>query len=343
MRAIERAPYFASVWLPVLLASAGAAEPGAAQKAVVDAYAAQVINAKVVCDDAGNVTRLAVSNHPAFRKDKSSPPPPGIDDQDFAKILELPRLEAIALERQPLGDASYALLGRLKGLRDVRLHYVGSQTGSGGQATPDFPLFVNELPGLQVLELKHCFSIKGGCMEKLKPQAELLKLEIDTGYAGSSAVPFIVAAKKLRNLQIHRTTMTDADLQAICAALPELEVLLIRPANQRGEKRITGSSLRHLKACSKLRVLVLGLEWGALPYEGGLDALAAMPSLKQVSLAPSDIKDFGMDDPAVRKLREARPDLLIRVGSQTAGGVEGQTWEQEDAEWNWDGGVTTHG
>jgi hypothetical protein len=35
----------------------------------------------------------------------------------------LPHLKAIFLEIQPLSDAGYAVLGRLKNLEDVRIHH----------------------------------------------------------------------------------------------------------------------------------------------------------------------------------------------------------------------------
>ena len=47
-------------------------------------------------------------------------------------------------------------------------------------------------------------------------------------YAQADAVPFIKAATKLKNLQIHRTTMSDADLQDMLSALPDLEVFELK-------------------------------------------------------------------------------------------------------------------
>ena len=40
---------------------------------------------------------------------------------------------------------------------------------------------------------------------------------------------------------------------------------------------------------------------------------------------------------------EARPDITVRCGEKTRGGDPGREWKREDADWNWDGGVTTHG
>jgi hypothetical protein len=256
-------------------------------------------------------------------------------------IVKLTHLEAIAIERQNLSDASYALLGQLEGLRDVRLHYMQAAAG----ATPDAPLFINRLPlPLEVLEIKHNFSIKGGCMDRLKPQPELRKLELDTGYAEPACVAFIKQSPKIENLQIHRTTVDDAGLQQIFAALPKLEILLVRPNGQkRLENRITGRSLRGIVHCPELRLVILGLEWKEFPYQGGLDALAKLPKLEKVVFAPTDIEGFSLEDPAIQQLHQARPDIEIHVGRQSIGGVPGRETEQEDTDWNWDGGVTTHG
>jgi hypothetical protein len=297
---------------------------------------------KAVVNDAGEVVRLAMTNHKGLIKNPTTPLPDAMPEELFQKIIvNFPELEAIGLEKQEIGDASYALLGQMKKLRDVRLHYMNRKFGASSEA----PLFINQLPlPLEVLEIKHCFDISGSCMERLKPQPELLKLEIDTGYADSSAVGFIEQSPKLVNLQIHRTRMTDFDLQRIFAACPKLRVLLIRPDQQKGvPDRISGRSLRGLSGCPELEMLVLGMEWNSLPWEECLEVLASLPNLKQLQINVNGIPDLSIDDPAIQKLHEARPDLMIRVNGKPLGGTEGQSWKQEDDGWDWDGGVTTHG
>ena len=318
------------------------AEPVPEQAAIVDAFAQYTVQQKAVYDDAGNVVRLAISNHTAFWKGNPEAPPEPMPESVFQDgITKLTHLEAIAIEKQNLGDGSYALLGQLTKLRDVRLHYMQADAS----ATPDAPLFINRLAlPLKVLEIKHNFSIKGGCMDRLKPQPELRKLELDTGYAGSACVAFIKQSPKIENLQIHRTTIDDDGLQQILAALPELEILLVRPNGQkRVENRITGRSLRGIVNCPKIRLLVLGLEWKEFPYPGGLHVLTKLPKLEKVVFAPTDIEGFSLDNPAIQQLHKERPDIEIHVGRQSIGGVPGRETEQEDSDWNWDGGVTTHG
>jgi hypothetical protein len=180
-------------------------------------------------------------------------------------------------------------------------------------------------------------------MARFKLQPELEKLEIDTGWATPEAIPFILAAKRLRNLQIHRTTLGDADLAVLAAGLPELETLLLRPNGRKDAGRITYASLKHLRALPKLRHLILGLTWGELTFVGGLDGLVGVAGLRQLDLNPGDSKGFSLDDPAVQALHQARPDILIRGGGKTLGGAPDQVREDEDAAWNWDKGVNTHG
>ena len=164
-------------------------------------------------------------------------------------------------------------------------------------------------------------------------------------------VPFILAAKKLENLQLHRTDMTDEDLQKLYAGLPELKVLMIRPArNWRKDKKLWLSprALRGIHQLKKLEFLILGLDWNSdhFPWEECLEAIAKLPKLKQLKFCHNPLmwKKLTLDHPAVLKLRKARPDIRIFIhGRGAIGGKEGEKLRQEDTEKNWDGGVTTHG
>ena len=297
---------------------------------------------KVIADAKGNITHLAFSNHDNLRKDKSIPTPEPISATTFRRILELPHLQAIALEHQKLGDADLALIGQLKNIHDVRLHNLRGAK-KGGTATADAPLFINNLPmPLTVLELKHNFSIDGGCMEKLKPQPALIKLELDTGYCTNDAVPFIQAATKLRNLQLHRTTISDSNFRGMMASLPHLEILEIRPSNKYPDP-ITGTSLQALAANPKLQVLKLSLFWTTLPFENGLDVFVKHPGIKFLVISPSDLKELTVNSPAIQALHAARPDIRITVHKESIGGEPGARAPNIDNEFNWDGGVRTHG
>ncbi|MCP5541034.1 MAG: hypothetical protein H7A52_12905 [Akkermansiaceae bacterium] len=335
-----------AVSLLVLCGGFAHAEPEVAasaseQRRIADAFASRSVGSKVITDAEGNVTKLALSRHGA---PDGTLMPPGVGDAEFGDILRLPKLEAVFIEKMPLSDASYALLGQLGALKDVRIHYPTQSkplpNSAPFTATDRFAQFLNHLPGLRVLQLKHIFGMKGDGMAGLAPQPELEHLEIDTVCAKASAVPFVVAAKKLRNLQVHRCEWTDADLQKVLAALPELEVLELKP-NPMPEDPIAARSLRGLVNCPKLRLLQLTGRWANLDYEGGLDMLASLSSLEQVNLVGFD--DLTIQSESVQRLHLARPDLLIKVGSQTLGGRPGQELLGVDDGYDWGGSVTTHG
>ena len=328
----------------LVIGSLHAAEPKADQKALADAFAEAVIASEFVWDEQGNLTHLAISNHTGTPRGKSgNKGAPGISGELFQKITGFPELKAVAIEMQPLADEDYQVLGQMKKLTDVRLQYIKKN----GKGTGDTPRFINDLPlPLEILEIKHNFGIDDGNMNELKPQPELRKLEIDTGWANSEAVAFIKNSPKIENLQIHRTQMTDEDLQQVFAAVPELKFVEIRPnaQNKNGDKKITGRSLRGLVNNPKLEALSINLQWSEIPFEGGLDALVGLKNLRHVMLSPSDMKGFSIDDPAVQKLHKARPDIRLSVGRKTIGGPEDFTpVNKDDGEWNWDKGVNTHG
>ena len=307
---------------------------------------------KVIANEDGDVIKFAISSSPAFNKGKPTGATDiGLDDALIGELVEkCPKLEAVALEYQRITGAGYAKLAGLKKLKDVRLHRTNHQEEVQGPAGL-WPIFLNDLPPkLEVLEIKHN-RFKETCAGKLKPQPELRYLELDTGFVGSDMVPFILAAKKLENLQLHRTDMTDEDLQKLYAGLPELKVLMIRPArNWRKDKKLWLSprALRGIHQLKKLEFLILGLDWNSdhFPWEECLEAIAKLPKLKQLKFCHNPLmwKKLTLDHPAVLKLRKARPDIRIFIhGRGAIGGKEGEKLRQEDTEKNWDGGVTTHG
>ena len=320
-----------------------AAEPKAEQKRIAESFAARSVGSKIIYDDAGNVAKLAISRHTGQKTNDPATMPPGVGDAEFADILKLPLLEAVFIEKMPLSDASYALLSQLKQLRDVRIHYPTQSKPLPNSppftVTDRFAQFLNQLPGLRVLQLKHIFGMKGDGMTGLKPQTELEHLEIDTVCAGSSAVPFVAAAKKLKNLQVHRCDWTDADLQTVLGALPELEVLELKPNKMKADP-IAGRSLRGLALCPKLKLVQLTGFFADLPFDGGIDVLAKLPALQQVSFI---LKDVTVDSDVIKKLHTARPDLLIKIGEKTLGGKPGQKPIGVDDGYDWGGNVTTHG
>jgi len=313
------------------------------QREVAERLGALAEGYNVKTDDAGNVVLLALSNHSIHRKDKKAPPAPGVRDDDLAAIAKLAKLQTVFLEKQPITNEGYKVLAKLPELIDLRLHYLNAKKFRGRQgyayplADANAALVVNGLRRpLKVLEIKHCFAVKDVSIHRLRPQPELVKLELDTTFAGPEAVPFILGSPKIRNLQLHRTTMSDPDLVRALKALPALEVLELRPAQPRNNKAaaITARSLRGLAGHKKLRAIHMGLRWPDMAYEGGLVHLAGIPTLEVVDLRDAE-PAVELARPAVERLHKARPDLTIIVKDGTIEGTRELKTFPRDGHYRW--------
>lgn len=334
----------AAAWAAFGHPAVRAAAPDPVQQRIAESFAGQCVGSRIIYDDFGNVVKLAISRHTGRNDTDVSKLPPGVSDAEFPDILLLPKLEAVFIEKMPLSDDSYALLGKLRHLTDVRIHYpvwARTQTPQGQhiRITDRFGQCVNQLPGLKVLQFKHIFRLDGDGIRGLRPQPELEHLEIDTICAKSTAIPFIGAAARLRNLQVHRSRWTDAELQTVLASLPELEVLELKPDRVPTDS-IGGHSLRGLQKCPKLRLLQLTGQMAGMDDRSSLDALTTLPALQQLNLI---LKDITINSPAVQRLVQARPDLLVRINDRTYGGQPEQKPCHVDDGYDWGGTVTTHG
>jgi hypothetical protein len=309
---------FFAVALVALVASAHAAD----QSALAERLAATADAATIEKDDSGRVVRLALSNHQQHRPggDKAAVGKPGLTDANLPDLLQLTSLRSLFLEKQALTAAGHARLAELPALEDLRLHYMGDRFTFGYHKLPPidpgFIAFIDRLPpGLRQLELKHGFDVKGDggpALAALKPRPRLEKLELDTAYATPAAVPFILGSPALVDLQLHRTTMGDADIQKIFAALPRLRILELRPERNKADP-ITARTLRGLRDHPALERVYLSMNWGDLPFEDGLDHLASIKTLKLVSLAGAK-PAVPTNGPALAAFKKARPDVSINLG-----------------------------
>ncbi|MFP4382377.1 MAG: hypothetical protein ACLFUS_17885 [Candidatus Sumerlaeia bacterium] len=291
-------------------------------------------------DDDGNVIKFGASNHQIYYEDKSKPPAPGIDDANFRKILKFPKLQAIFLEKQPLNNSSYMLIAQLPEIIDLRLHYANDKQFreklGDSFADENFALVVNHMQKpLKILELKHLFGIDGTVIDQLKPQPELEKLELDNDFCGPEAVPFILAAPKVRSLQLHRTTINEEDLLKIGQALKGLEVIVIRPnGNPPSGNPIDGGSLRAFEKHPSLKYMYMGIDWhNSLEYDGGLEYLATAPNMKYLHMAPNR-PIISIESPQVQALHKAAPNIIILTKDGIIGGTrEDMIHQDEDYRW----------
>lgn len=315
-----------------------AAEPveGATQKEIAEKLGSLALAHSVELDDDGNVIRFGASNHAGIHhRDGSRPAKPGIDDEAFAAVLKFPKLRAIFLEKQPLTDAGYALLKQLPELKDVRLHHINDKqfadTLKG--ATSDAILIANDMPNLKTLEIKHCFGLQEDNSDELKPQAELEKLEIDVPWSKEKVVPFVLGCPKVKNLQLHRTSITNEQLAAIGKTLGELELIELRPA---WPANLTAAGLAGLREHPKLRAVLLSLDWGPLPWENGLQHLAIIPNLEYVEI---NVKGITPDSEGIEQLRQMRPDITVRLGRDVLTGTKGYEPIEREQDYRW--GIAT--
>ena len=299
------------------------ADSGPDQAALAERLGSLADAHTIETDAQGHVVRFAVSNHQVHRpiNDKTVLAQPGLTDDDLADLLQLRHLQAIFLEKQALSAAGYQQLTDLPALEDVRIHYPGDRFVNRHHGLDpidaSFATLVDRLPHtLRQLELKHGFDVQGeggDVLAGLRPLPQLRKLELDTAFATPGSVEFILGSPELEDLQLHRTTLSDADLQRVFAALPKLRILELRPVANSGPDPIGAHSLRGLREHQNLQRLYLSIAWGELGWEDGLEHLATIPTLTLLSVAGTK-PPVDPDGEAIRKLREALPDLSINFG-----------------------------
>jgi len=301
-----------------LLLCAGACAAGQAtpdptgQQKLAKALGAKVHRFQMRCDDSGDVAALVFINHPMYRRKRGEKR--GIDDADMARLPSFPRLRMIHIERQPVSDAGVAVLRQFPDLEHADFHYMNSafkDAGHPGRITPDFILAVNGCRKLRVLEVKHNFALRGTSVHKLEGFPELRRLILDNDAAGPRALDLIARCPKITDLQLHRTTLTDAQFARLVGLVPDLEVLWLKPAyHLKPGERINHRSLRHLKALGKLRILSLQHRaMPPLPFDDGLGHLVAISSLERLELTPDVMK--AVDPAALTRFRAARPNLVV--------------------------------
>ncbi|MCG5056289.1 MAG: hypothetical protein KA712_25355, partial [Myxococcales bacterium] len=137
-------------------------------------------------------------------------------------------VEACALREDADGPTpGYAVVAKIKKLEAALFMYCeGPHQLANFEATPSFQLTIKEQLGLRVLEFKHLFNWtkkEESHLHELPTYPELRVLELDNGVAHrDNARPFIARHPKLISLQLHRTSLTGADLKQLAPTAAEL-------------------------------------------------------------------------------------------------------------------------
>ena len=262
----------------------------------IDRLAAEV-GGQVYRNDKGAVT--------GFRTRKTIKGDRKFEADDLPLILAQPDLTYLMLENPLINEPEIAQIGQM-----TQLEHLVLWLGGGAPHIPSTALLeLGSLQNLRTLDMKHSFSVKGEpCIQDMATFPALEKLVVDTVHSNAELIPFVQRHPGIRWLRIHRSSMTNDDFAQVAAALPNLEILEIKPRNQKQAGIIGPPALRHLQGLDKLRWLYLSHEWYQAPWEGGLEHLVDIPSLEAVQIAIGE----GPERLALlERLAEARPELWI--------------------------------
>lgn len=284
-----------------LAVSARAADPLTAQEQqqLAEELGKKAQRFEMWTDAEGYVTGLIFINHQALTKAVGERP--GIGDDDLLQLSKFPRLTAINVEAQAVGDRGLAVLKDMAGLKQIGFHYMGKNPNA--TATPACAAVIDGKPDLEILEIKHNFRMDGFEIEKINtPMPKVWRLVLDTPITAEQTMHLIRLCPNVRDLQLHRTWVNAEQLAEIGELLPQLEVLWWKPKN--------GLKTEHLAVLThfpKLKIYSPQQFKEQLPYENGWDALLKVPSLQRLEMAIRDDQNGA----ALKQLQTERPELVI--------------------------------
>ncbi|QDT37870.1 hypothetical protein [Stratiformator vulcanicus] len=269
--------------------------PDPAQKAVVDALAAQVSRCDAVFDDEGNLVSLLLCNHQAFSRTKPETRP-GADDATFKKLSVVPSLKELQLLKQPLSDDAFVVLQQWP---DLKIFCIENHKGDD---TGRFMLNLNGHKELERLELKHLFGLDGTKVDQLDTFPEMIRLELDIASATNKALPFLRRNPQVVDFELHRTTMNNEEIGEAVDALPNLKRFALKPGYG---KSFDHRCLKHVARLDQLTSFGFH-HWKEkmFVWEDGIEHLAKNDTLTHVECS----KKFWNSD-AMKRLREAKPKL----------------------------------
>lgn len=290
---------FAPLFLCFAFALPAAALNPEAQQALAEELTAKAQKSEIWKDDAGNITGLIFINHQAL--DKDAPGKPGIDDADLQKLSQFPKLTALNLEAQAVGDEGLAVLSEMPNLKQLGFHYMAKNPKAS--ATADCAALINGKPELEILEIKHNFRMDSFAIEKITtPMPKVWRLVLDTPLSAEQTLHLIRLCPNVTDLQLHRSRCTPEQLVEIGKLLPNLEVLWWKP---KGE--LEAAALEAISGFQNLRIFSPQQFRNQLPFENGWDALLDASSLERIEVA---IKD-DINGSALKRLLKQKPSLEI--------------------------------
>lgn len=249
---------------------------------------------------------------------------PGLGDDDLARLLHFPKLQAITLVAQPATDAGYAVLKSFPDLRSVRLGNLCTPKPEPAEAGAPTSATIAHLDGarkLQILDLTHTFRMDDAdeVLASMQGFPELEVLIVDVGISNrpEALLDFIAKCPKIKRLKLHRTTLSEADFARLLSALPDLEYLEIKPSGNKPGERWSHQSLALLRDHRSVKVLRL-IQGDALPlpWKNGLEHVVEARGLEVLRFPNRGYEIRGREQDVVpeadlERLRQARPELII--------------------------------
>ena len=284
----------------VACATDSAADSPAEQQRIARSLGEKVQRFEMWTDDDGNVTGLIFINHQSLTK--SIGEKPGITNDDLLQLQRFPKLTALNVESQPIGDQGLAVLKHCPQMKQVGFHYMAKAPGAN--ASPDFVTVIRDMRDLEIIEIKHNFRMKAINVDQLPhPFPKVWRLVLDTPLSADQTMHMLRLCPNVTDLQLHRTALSAEQLVEAARLLPKLEVFLFKPKGD-----LQAEHLAALQHFPKLRIYSPQQYKNQLPYENGWDQLLKVPTLQRLEIAGSR---EGTNGSAMESLKQARPQLEI--------------------------------
>ena len=274
-------------------------------------------------DEEGNILWVCFNQMNPFKK--KNPEATGLHDEDMALLRKFPHLRGITLQGQPLTNAGFQVLAEFPQLEVASLSNPAThpehKAGTLEQPTAEYIMPLDNCRNLVVLDLTHTFRISGSALPRLQGFPKLKFLSVDVGASGPDLLEFLDKCPEIEVLRLHRTPMSDSELQGVLQRLPKLRYLMIKRAGN-PEEPITAHSLRHFQGHPSIEAIRFSHNPPELTWEDGLEHLVEVKTLKQLLFK----EETPVEPGAVEKLQAARPDLLISTEYSLPKVIDAYPW-----------------
>lgn len=144
----------------------------------------------------------------------------------LAKLLGFNKLRRLEIHHPNMTKEGAQVIRRLPAIEFLGFQY---SANTNEMLDPDFMLVATaHRDRLKVLSLKHLFSQEGTSVHKLGVFPKLEYVVLDNKTAQSEGVQFLKQNPTIVGLEIHRTSISGAQLKEVASALPKLKCLHLK-------------------------------------------------------------------------------------------------------------------